>query len=55
MLFRSTVPVVAGFIGEVRQWRKFEKAWQRILRRAGITTIHTHDLMHSEKEFEGAD
>lgn len=49
----SAVSVMAGFVGEARHWRKFEKRAGKCLRRYGVDVCHAIDLKRGDNAFEG--
>lgn len=44
---------MAGFLGEARQWRKFEKRTKKLFRRYGVNIFHTIDVRRTDDDFEG--
>jgi hypothetical protein len=44
---------MAGFVGEARQWRKFEKRAAKVLRHYGVDICHAIDLKRGDNAFEG--
>lgn len=49
----SPVSVMAGFVGEARQWRKFEKRAGKCVRRYGVDVCHAIDIKRGHNDFEG--
>jgi hypothetical protein len=49
----SALSVMAGFIGDARQWRKFKKRTSKLFTRFGVDIFHTIDLKRTDKDFEG--
>lgn len=49
----SALSVMAGFIGDARQWRKFKKRTSKLFMRFGVDIFHTIDLKRTDKDFEG--
>jgi hypothetical protein len=47
------VAVVAGYVGSVAQWDRFDFAWRRLLKEFGIKTMHRSDLECFQGEFLG--
>ena len=43
--------VVAGFVSPVRQWIKFDKAWQAVLDEYKVSSLHMKHFAHSRGEF----
>ena len=43
---------VAGFIAHASQWTLFEKRWQKVLDRYGVSSLHMKDFAHSTGEFK---
>jgi Protein of unknown function (DUF3800) len=44
---------MAGFVGDARQWRKFEKRAAKLFKRYGVDMFHTIDVRRTDKDFEG--
>ena len=44
--------VVAGYIGQVRQWGKLEKEWKNLLRDFGVGRMRRSDLESFKGEFQ---
>src|SRR6266849_5185123 len=49
----SGVSVMAGFVGDARQWRKFEKRASKLFARYRVDVFHTIDVRRSDADFEG--
>ena len=49
----AEVSGIAGFVGNARQWRKFEKRATKLFARFRVDVFHTIDVRHSDKDFEG--
>lgn len=49
----AEVSGIAGFVGNARQWRKFEKRATKLFARFRVGVFHTIDVRHSDKDFEG--
>jgi hypothetical protein len=49
----SPVSVMAGFVGDARQWRKFEKRAAKLFRRFRVDVFHTIDVRRTDKDFAG--
>jgi len=49
----SAVSVMGACVGDVRQWRKFEKRATKLFRRYGVTVFHAIDLKRGDKDFRG--
>jgi hypothetical protein len=49
----AEVSAMAGFVGDARQWRKFEKRVSKLFRRFGVDVFHTIDVRRTDKDFEG--
>jgi hypothetical protein len=47
------VALMAGFTGEAKQWRKFEKRTGKLFRRFRVNIFHNTDLRRGDKEFAG--
>ena len=43
--------VVAGYVAQVRQWRRFNKLWRKALKKRGLSFFHTQELWDSDGEF----
>ncbi len=44
---------IAGFVAPINTWSKFEQAWEKVLKREGVTIFHATDFASSRREFEG--
>jgi hypothetical protein len=49
----AEVSGMAGFTGDARQWRKFEKRAAKLFKRFEVDVFHTIDVRRSDKDFEG--
>jgi len=49
----SPLSLMAGFIADARQWRKFEKRAAKLFRRYGVNVFHAIDLRRGDKDFRG--
>ena len=49
----SEVTAMAGFVGDARQWRKFEKRVGKLFQRFSVDVFHTIDVRRTDKDFEG--
>jgi hypothetical protein len=49
----SPVSAMAGFVGDARQWRKFEKRASKLFGRFGVDVFHSIDLRRTDKDFAG--
>jgi Protein of unknown function (DUF3800) len=49
----AKISAMAGFVGDIRQWRKFEKRANKLFKRFRVDVFHTIDVRHSDKEFDG--
>jgi hypothetical protein len=47
------VTIVAGFLADARQWRKFEKRTKKLFARFHVDIFHTIDVKRTDKDFEG--
>lgn len=45
--------VMAGFLADARQWRKFEKRTAKLFARFRVDIFHTIDVKRTDKDFEG--
>jgi hypothetical protein len=45
--------VMAGFLGDARQWRKFEKRTTKLFARFRVDIFHTIDVRRTDKDFGG--
>ncbi len=45
--------VLAGFLADARQWRKFEKRTAKLFARFHVDIFHTIDVKRTDKDFEG--
>jgi hypothetical protein len=48
-----TVISVGGFIASQEVWAAFDKAWQALLNRFGVTALHMREFAHGRGEFTG--
>ncbi len=48
----SPVSVMAGFIGDARQWRKFEKRAAKLFNRYRVDIFYAIDIKRSDKDFK---
>lgn len=49
----ATLSVMAGFIADARQWRKFEKRAGKLFARYRVDVFHTIDVRRTDKDFAG--
>jgi len=49
----TELSAMAGFVGDARQWRKFEKRTGKLFKRFRVDVFHTVDVRRSDKDFEG--
>lgn len=49
----AEVSVMAGFVGNERQWRKFEKRSSKLFGRFKVDIFHTIDIKRTDKDFIG--
>lgn len=49
----APVTVMAGHIAKVGRWQAFDRDWQKMLKREGITHTHAKDIVQGNKEFRG--
>jgi hypothetical protein len=49
----AELSVMAGFVGDAGQWRKFEKRAGKLFRRFGVDVFHSIDVRRSDKDFSG--
>lgn len=49
----SPLQGMAGFVGDARQWRKFEKRAEKLFRRYRVNVFHTIDVRRTDKDFAG--
>ena len=49
----AKISAMAGFLGDGRQWRKFEKRVGKLFRRFGVDVFHTIDVRRTDKDFSG--
>jgi hypothetical protein len=47
------VTIMAGFLADARQWRKFEKRTTKLFSRFRVDIFHTIDVRRTDKDFEG--
>ena len=48
----AKVSATAGFIGDARQWRKYEKRAGRLFKRYGVKVFHAIDVRRGHKDFK---
>jgi hypothetical protein len=51
----NRVAVVAGYVGQVSEWRRFEREWSKVLRKYEIRIMHRANLETWHGEFTDAD
>ena len=44
---------MAGFVGDKRQWRKFEKRASKLFKSFNVDIFHTIDVRRTDKDFAG--
>src|SRR5229473_3740600 len=49
----SGLSAMAGFVGNARQWSKFEKRAGKLFKRFRVDVFHTIDVRRTDKDFEG--
>jgi hypothetical protein len=49
----AILSVMAGFVADARQWRKFEKRASKLFKRFRVDVFHTIDVRRTDKDFEG--
>jgi hypothetical protein len=49
----SELCLMAGFVGDARQWRKFEKRASKLFKRFRVDIFHCIDVRRSDKDFAG--
>ncbi len=49
----AKVMVMAGYVGDDRQWRKFQKRVVKLFGRFRVDIFHTIDVRRTDKDFEG--
>jgi len=49
----AEISALAGFVGDARQWRKFEKRAGKLFDRFRVDVFHTIDVRRTDKDFEG--
>ena len=48
----AKLSAMAGFVGDARQWRKFEKRVGKLFKRFRVDVFHTIDVRRTDKDFE---
>lgn len=48
----SPLSAMSGFVGDARQWRKFEKRVGKLFKRKRVDVFHTIDVRRGDKDFE---
>jgi hypothetical protein len=49
----AEVSAMAGFVGNARQWRKYEKRTERLFRSYSVEVFHAIDVRHGHGDFKG--
>jgi hypothetical protein len=49
----SKLSLMAGFVGDARQWRKFEKRATKLFQRFRVDVFHSIDVKRTDKDFAG--
>lgn len=49
----APISAMAGFVGDARQWRKFEKRVGKLFKRFQVNVFHAIDVRRGHKDFEG--
>lgn len=49
----SPVAAMAGFVGDKRQWAKFEKRIRKLFTRFKVSAYHTVDIRRTKADFKG--
>jgi hypothetical protein len=49
----AEVSAMAGFVGDARQWRKYEKRTGRLFKRYGVKVFHAIDVRRGHGDFKG--
>ncbi|MFZ3326515.1 MAG: hypothetical protein WA231_11725, partial [Methylocella sp.] len=49
----SPVSMMAGHVGDARQWQKFEKRISKLFRRYHVDVFHAMEIKRSDKDFRG--
>ena len=49
----AELTAMAGFFGDTRQWRKFEKRTGKLFKRFKVDIFHTIDVRRTDKDFAG--
>jgi hypothetical protein len=49
----AELSAMAGFVGNARQWRKFEKRVGKLFKRFRVDVFHTIDVRRTDKDFGG--
>jgi len=49
----ASISAMAGFVGDARQWRKFEKRAGKLFSRYRVNVFHAIDVRRTDKDFEG--
>jgi len=47
----AELSVMAGFVGDASQWRKFEKRAGKLFKRFRVDVFHTIDVRRTDKDF----
>jgi hypothetical protein len=49
----APISAMGGFIGDARQWRKFEKRDGKLFKRFRVDVFHAVDVRRGHKDFKG--
>jgi hypothetical protein len=49
----AELTTMAGFLGDARQWRKFEKRTGKLFKRFHVNVFHAIDVRRTDKDFAG--
>jgi hypothetical protein len=49
----APISAMAGFVGDARQWRKFEKRVAKLFTRYRVNVFHAIDVHRGHKDFDG--
>jgi len=49
----AQVSAMGGFVGDARQWRKFEKRVGKLFTRFDVDVFHAIDVRRGHKDFDG--
>jgi hypothetical protein len=52
---KSAVCILAGYVGSIGQWKRFERAWRKIIARYGVREFHAKRFFQRDKRGQRLD